>query len=67
MSRCLVTLGSTTHHFVIILSHSAGHCCNQSGVGDQPPHHNVRREENSRAVKVGGMDDLYYFNCRNRK
>ncbi|MBR8458673.1 hypothetical protein KDW07_16130 [Burkholderia dolosa] len=52
---------------MIILSHSAGHCCNQSGVGDQPPHHNVRREENSRAVKVGGMDDLYYFNCRNRK
>ncbi|WP_374727078.1 HNH/endonuclease VII fold putative polymorphic toxin [Paraburkholderia caribensis] len=46
---------------------SAGHYYGQGGVGDQPSHHNVRPEDDERTGKVDGMDDHYYFKCRNRK
>lgn len=52
---------------VIIQDHSAGHYYNEGGVGDQPSHHNVRPEDNTRTGKVDGMDDHYHFNCRNKK
>jgi len=52
---------------VIVQDHSAGHYYNEGGIGDQPSHHNVRPEENTRTGKVDGMDDHYYFDCRNRK
>jgi RHS repeat-associated protein len=52
---------------VIIQDHSAGHYYGEGGVGDQPSHHNVRPDENTRTGKVDGMDDHYYFNCRNKK
>ena len=52
---------------VVIQDHSAGHYYGEGGVGDQPSHHNVRPEENTRTGKVDGMSDHYYFNCRNKK
>ncbi|MEX3970510.1 HNH/endonuclease VII fold putative polymorphic toxin [Paraburkholderia caribensis] len=52
---------------VVIQDHSAGHYYGQGGVGDQPSHHNVRPEDDERTGKVDGMDDHYYFKCRNRK
>ncbi|WP_250516378.1 HNH/endonuclease VII fold putative polymorphic toxin [Caballeronia sp. INDeC2] len=52
---------------VVIQDHSAGHYYGQGGVGDQPSHHNVRPEGDERTGKVDGMDDHYYFNCRNKK
>nr|WP_239007231.1 HNH/endonuclease VII fold putative polymorphic toxin [Burkholderia diffusa] len=52
---------------VIIQDHSAGHYYGEGGVGDQPPHHNVRPEDRPRTGSVDGMDDHYYFNCRNKK
>ena len=52
---------------VIIQDHSAGHIFGEGGIGDQPSHHNVRPEENTRTGKIQGMDDHYYFDCRNKK
>lgn len=52
---------------VVIQDHSAGHDFGEGGVGDQPSHHNVRPEDNTRTGKVQGMDDHYYFGCRNKK
>ncbi|WP_081053366.1 RHS repeat-associated core domain-containing protein, partial [Burkholderia territorii] len=52
---------------VVIQDHSAGHVFGERGIGDQPSHHNVRPEENTRTGKVQGMDDHYYFDCRNKK
>ncbi|BBQ01384.1 hypothetical protein BSFA1_65120 (plasmid) [Burkholderia sp. SFA1] len=52
---------------VVIQDHSAGHYYGQDGVGDQPSHHNVRPEGDERTGKVDGMDDHYYFKCRNKK
>ncbi|MFS2208002.1 RHS repeat-associated core domain-containing protein [Variovorax sp. Varisp36] len=52
---------------VVVQDHSAGHYYGEGGVGDQPSHHNVRPEQNTRTGKVDGMDDHYYFNCRNKK
>ncbi|WP_175804832.1 RHS repeat-associated core domain-containing protein [Burkholderia pyrrocinia] len=52
---------------VVIQDHSAGHVFGEGGIGDQPSHHNVRPEENTRTGKVQGMDDHYYFDCRNKK
>lgn len=52
---------------VIIQDHSAGHKFGEGGIGDQPPHYNVRPPENTRTGKVEGMEDHYYFNKRNKK
>ncbi|MDF3092962.1 type IV secretion protein Rhs [Burkholderia anthina] len=52
---------------VVIQDHSAGHVFGEGGIGDQPSHHNVRPEENTRTGKIQGMDDHYYFDCRNKK
>ncbi|HDR9160264.1 TPA: RHS domain-containing protein [Burkholderia vietnamiensis] len=52
---------------VVIQDHSAGHVFGEGGIGDQPSHHNVRPEENTRTGKVQGMEDHYYFDCRNKK
>ncbi|KWF78107.1 hypothetical protein WL93_25635 [Burkholderia diffusa] len=52
---------------VVIQDHSAGHIFGEGGIGDQPSHHNVRPEENTRTGKIRGMDDHYYFDCRNKK
>ncbi len=52
---------------VIIQDHSAGHVFGEGGIGDQPSHHNVRPEDNTRTGKIQGMDDHYYFDCRNKK
>jgi len=55
-------------NIVVIQDHSARHYYKEKGgVGDQPSHHNVRPEDNTRTGKVEGMDAHYYFNCRNRK
>ncbi|WP_223268724.1 MULTISPECIES: HNH/endonuclease VII fold putative polymorphic toxin [Bacillus cereus group] len=35
-------------------------------MGDQPPHHNVRPEYNTRTGQVDGMEN-YYFEKRNNK
>jgi hypothetical protein len=51
---------------VVIQDHSAGHYY-KDGVGDQPSHHNVRPDDNTRTGSVDGMDDHYYFDCRNKK
>ncbi|MGS7254340.1 RHS repeat-associated core domain-containing protein, partial [Pseudomonas anuradhapurensis] len=52
---------------IIVQDHSAGHYYGEGGVGDQPPHHNVRPIDNPRTGSVDGMEDHYYFNCRNKK
>ncbi|MCA8277104.1 hypothetical protein LGN17_31975 [Burkholderia sp. AU30280] len=52
---------------VVIQDHSADHVSGEGGVGDQPSHHNVRPEENTRTGKIQGMDDRSYFDCRNKK
>ncbi|MBU9218008.1 hypothetical protein KTD55_28490 [Burkholderia gladioli] len=52
---------------MIIQDHSAGHVFGEGGIGDQPSHHNVRPEDNTRTGKIQGMDDHYYFDCRNKK
>ena len=52
---------------IVIQDHSAGHDFGEGGIGDQPPHHNVRPAENTRTGKVDGMEDHYYFDKRNNK
>jgi len=52
---------------VIIQDHSVGHKFGEGGIGDQPPHYNVRPPENIRTGKVKGMEEHYYFNKRNKK
>ncbi|WP_347555814.1 HNH/endonuclease VII fold putative polymorphic toxin [Robbsia sp. KACC 23696] len=52
---------------VIGQDHSAGHYYDEGGIGDQPPHHNVRPEGDTRTGKVSGIEDHYYFNCPNKK
>ncbi|MGX0936864.1 HNH/endonuclease VII fold putative polymorphic toxin [Cupriavidus metallidurans] len=52
---------------VVIQDHSAGHAFGKGGVGDQPSHHNVRPDENTRTGSIQGMADHYYFDCRNKK
>ncbi|MCI0766070.1 HNH/endonuclease VII fold putative polymorphic toxin [Bacillus sp. TL12] len=52
---------------IIIQDHSEGHKFGEGGIGDQPPHHNVRPEYNTRTGQVDGMEDHYYFEKRNRK
>ncbi|MFD0769806.1 HNH/endonuclease VII fold putative polymorphic toxin [Bacillus sp. CGMCC 1.60114] len=52
---------------IVIQDHSAGHDFGQGGIGDQPPHHNVRPEYNTRTGQVDGMADHYYFEKRNKK
>lgn len=51
----------------VIQDHSAGHNYGAEGVGDQPSHHNVRSASDTRTGAVEGMDDYYYFGCRNNK
>jgi hypothetical protein len=50
---------------IVVQDHSAGH--DFGGIGDQPPHHNVRPIENTDTGKVEGMEKHYYFNKRNKK
>ncbi|WP_088363074.1 HNH/endonuclease VII fold putative polymorphic toxin [Bacillus cereus] len=52
---------------IIIQDHSEGHKFGEGGIGDQPPHHNVRPEYNTRTGQVDGMEDHYYFDKRNKK
>ncbi|MCU4770605.1 HNH/endonuclease VII fold putative polymorphic toxin [Bacillus toyonensis] len=52
---------------IIIQDHSEGHKFGEGGIGDQPPHHNVRPEYNTRTGQVDGMEDHYYFEKRNKK
>jgi len=52
---------------IVIQDHSAGHDFGEGGIGNQPSHHNVRPEHNTRNGKVDGMEDHYYFDKRNRK
>ncbi len=59
---------SANGKIVIIQDHSAGHDFGEAdGTGNQPSHHNVRPPDNTRTGNVEGMDDHYYFDCRNRK
>ncbi|BBP91324.1 type IV secretion protein Rhs [Bacillus safensis] len=39
----------------------------EGGIGNQPSHHNVRPEHNTRNGKVEGVEDHYYFERRNNK
>ncbi len=52
---------------IVIQDHSHGHDFGEGGIGNQPSHHNVRPENNTRNGKVDGMEDHYYFDRRNRK
>ncbi|WP_155859640.1 HNH/endonuclease VII fold putative polymorphic toxin [Acinetobacter sp. LMB-5] len=53
---------------IVIQDHSAGHDFGEAGgKGNQPSHHNVRPAENTRTGTVDGMDDHFYFDCRNSK
>ena len=44
---------------IVIQEHSAGHKFGEDGVGDQPPHFNVRPIDRRRTGKVPGTDDHY--------
>jgi hypothetical protein len=46
---------------VVIQEHSRGQDFGEGGVGDQPPHFNVRPIENTRTGTVPGTSDHYYF------
>ncbi|ENU4317472.1 HNH/endonuclease VII fold putative polymorphic toxin [Acinetobacter baumannii] len=48
--------------------HSAGYDFGEAdGKGNQPSHHNVRPAENTHTGAVDGMDEHFYFDCRNSK
>ena len=46
---------------VVIQEHSRGHDFGEGGIGDQPPHFNVRPFETTRTGTVPGTQDHYYF------
>ncbi|UDB53166.1 pre-toxin TG domain-containing protein [Bacillus safensis] len=52
---------------IVIQDHSNGHDFGEGGIGNQPSHHNVRPEHNTRNGKVEGVEDHYYFERRNNK
>ncbi|MBJ8433001.1 RHS domain-containing protein [Acinetobacter pittii] len=53
---------------IVIQDHSAGHDFGEAdGKDNQPSHHNVRPAEKTRTGTVDGMDDHFYFDCRNSK
>ena len=56
-----------TYEVKVNQDHSEGHKFGEGGVGDHPPHHNVRPEYNTRIGQVDGMEDYYYFEKRNNK